>query len=78
MQNDKYYSSQKQNNGAGKKDNSKCHTCHKKGHFSRNCPNRKSVEANNYDSVVCKNKNDHGLVTHVEFTPEFALETGGD
>ena len=50
----------------------------KKGHFSRNCPNRKSVEANNYDSVVGKNKNDHGLVAHVEFTPEFALETGGD
>ena len=50
-----------------KKDNFKCHTCHKKGHFSRNCPNRKFVEANNY-----------GRVAHVEFTPEFALETGGD
>ena len=57
------------------KNNLSCHTCHQKGHFSRECPTRKkdnvAGSGNGYVAQVS------GNIVNVS-TPEFALETGGD
>ena len=58
------------NNNYSSKTKFKCHYCHEKGHFQRNCPKKKDDEKMGRSSMICV-QNDNEV-----YFLEFALQIG--